>query len=76
MDDGEVCRKGLPWVEDGLLSCTRTRLLNRVEPVTGRALSLVSVDVLVQIRPDLRFRLTAPHHTHIFAFARTVVYLY
>jgi hypothetical protein len=48
-------------VEDGLLSCTRTRLLNRVEPVPGKALSLISVDVLVQIRPDLRFRLAAPH---------------
>jgi hypothetical protein len=44
-----------------LLSCICTRLLTRVEPVTGRALSLVSVDVLVQIRPDLRFRLAAPH---------------
>jgi hypothetical protein len=41
------------------LSCTRTRLLNRVEPVTGRTLSLVSADVLVQIRPDLRF-VTSP----------------
>jgi hypothetical protein len=56
MSDEEACRERLPWVEDGLFSCTRTRLLNRVEPVTGRALSLVSVDVLVQIRPDLRLR--------------------
>jgi hypothetical protein len=34
--DEEVCREELPWVEDGLLSCTRTRLLNRVEPATGK----------------------------------------
>jgi hypothetical protein len=61
MVDEEICRGWLPWVEDGLLSCTRTRLLTRVEPVTGRAPSLVSMDVLVQIRPDLRFRLAAPH---------------
>jgi hypothetical protein len=34
--DEEACRKELPWVEDGLLSCTRTRLLNRVVPATGK----------------------------------------
>jgi hypothetical protein len=32
--DEEVCREELPWVEDGLLS--RTRLLNRVVPATGK----------------------------------------
>jgi hypothetical protein len=59
MGDEEVRREGLSWVEDGLLSCIRMRLLNRVEPVTGRTLSLVSADVLVQTRPDLRF-VTSP----------------
>jgi hypothetical protein len=36
VDNEGVCREELPWVEDGLLSCTRTRLLNRVMPATGK----------------------------------------
>jgi hypothetical protein len=57
-------------VEDGLLSCTRTRLLNRVEPVTGRTLSLVSADVLVQTHPDLGFVISPsdlPRHKRLSA---------
>jgi hypothetical protein len=37
MGDEEVRREGLSWVEDGLLSCTRTRLLKRIKSAISPA---------------------------------------
>jgi hypothetical protein len=45
----------------GPLLCIHTRLQKRAESVTGRTVSLVSADVLVQIRMNLHFCFAAPH---------------